>query len=121
MPSTQYYFCDAAGCDVVYFPWDSNAPSFRRDDLLVRVGAKEHDDTVPVCYCFGVNRKQIWEEIRRTGQSTASERIRAEVKSGHCACEVKNPSGNCCLGSVVRAEQEGRQVDRRTDLLNPGE
>lgn len=57
MAQAQYYFCAAAGCDVVYFTENSDAPIFRRDDLLVRVGLKEEHDTVPVCYCFGIARK----------------------------------------------------------------
>jgi mercuric ion transport protein len=31
--------------------------------------------------------------------------ITAEVKAGNCACEVKNPSGKCCLGEIARAAQ----------------
>lgn len=121
MPSTQYYFCETASCDIVYFPWDAKAPSFRRDDLLVRVALNESDVTLPLCYCFGISRKQIWDEIRQSGKSMAVERIRAEVKSGRCACEVKNPSGTCCLGNVVRAAQEGLKVAKRTSLVNSGE
>ncbi|MBI1749508.1 MAG: copper chaperone Copz family protein [Acidobacteria bacterium] len=101
-PPTQYYFCDAAGCDVVYFPLDPAAPTFRRADLWVRVGVKELEDSSLVCYCFGVTRGNIRDEIQRTGKSSMAERIKAEVKAGHCACETKNPSGKCCLGSVTR-------------------
>ncbi len=103
MPRTQYYFCDAPGCDVVYFSNHPEASVFRRGDLLVRVGAKEGADSAPVCYCFGVTRQQIREEVQQTGHSAASERIKAEVQAGNCACEVKNPSGKCCLGEVARA------------------
>lgn len=41
MLTTQYYFCAAPGCEVVYFPStpEAEAPTFSRDDLLVRVGA----------------------------------------------------------------------------------
>src|SRR5574337_260243 len=98
---TQYYFCEAAGCDVVYFPLNPCAPAFRREDLLVRVGSKEERDPIPVCYCFGVTRKDICDEIRQTGKSTVAERLKAEVKAGRCACEVKNPSGKCCLGNIT--------------------
>lgn len=112
MPATQYYFCQTPGCAVVYFPAHAEAPTFRRGDLLVRVGSKENRDPIPLCYCFGVNRKDVWEEIQRTGKSTAAERIRAEVKAGRCACQVKNPSGKCCLGNVTRAVQEGLQSIR---------
>ena len=102
MPVTQYYFCEARDCDVVYFSVDPQAPIFRRADLLVRVGAKENSDPIPVCYCFGFTRKDIEYEIAQTGHSTVAERISAEVKQGNCACEVKNPSGKCCLGNVTR-------------------
>lgn len=109
MPRAQYYFCNSPGCDVVYFSNDPEAPIFRSEDLLVRVGAKERADSIPVCYCFGVTRQQIWEEIQRAGHSTAPERIRAEVQAGNCACEVKNPSGKCCLGDIIGVVRESTQ------------
>jgi len=87
---------------VVYFPFNSQAPLFRRADLLVRVGSKETEDPIPVCYCFGFTREDIQKEITETGDSTVANRISAEVKAGNCACEVKNPSGKCCLGDVTR-------------------
>lgn len=106
MAPAQYYFCEAADCDVVYFPSNPTAPTFHRDDLLVRVGVKEPHDPIPVCYCFGITRKALEEEIRQTGNSTVAERIKAEVKADRCACELKNPSGRCCLGNVSRAVKE---------------
>lgn len=107
MVRTQYYFCESSGCEVAYFPQNPTEPTFRRTDLLARVGLKEESDPIPVCYCFGVTRKDIWEEIRQTGESTVPDRIKAEVKAGNCACEVKNPSGKCCLGHVTRAVKDG--------------
>jgi len=98
----KFYFCEARDCDVVYFPFDPQAPTFRRQDLVVRVGAKETADPIPICYCFGFTRKDIEDEIAASGRSTVAERISAEVKQGNCACEVKNPSGKCCLGDVTR-------------------
>jgi hypothetical protein len=106
MPQAQYYFCEAQDCEVVYFALDSQAPIFRRADLLVRVGVKETADPIPVCYCFGFSRRDIHDEIAETGRSTIAERITTEVKAGNCACEVKNPSGKCCLGSVTRETQD---------------
>src|SRR5207245_10270228 len=110
MPDTQYYFCDSSDCALVYFAFDTEAPRFRREDLVVRVGAKETADPIPICYCFGFTRQDIWEEIRSTGKSTVAERIKAGVEAGHCACEVKNPSGKCCLGDVKRAAKDGLRV-----------
>lgn len=106
MPDTQYYFCEAPGCDAVYFPLDTQAPLFRREDLVVRVGAKEIEDPLLACYCFGFTRQDIWDEIRSTGKSTVAKRITAEVEAGRCACEMKNPSGKCCLGDVTRTVKD---------------
>ncbi len=113
MPNAQYYFCEAQGCEVVYFPSNPQAPIFCRADLLVRVGAKQAEDPIPVCYCFGFTRKDIEDEVAQTGRSTIPERITAEVKAGNCACEVKNPSGKCCLGNVTRVFQNCVRVVQR--------
>ncbi len=99
----QYRLCETTGCPVVYYGGDGN--QFRKDQIRVRVGLKETEDPVPVCYCFGVTERMIREEMQRTGRSTASTRIRAEVKAGNCRCEVENPSGRCCLGEVMRTEK----------------
>ncbi len=101
-------FCANPACEVVYFDVESRS-EFTEADLIEPVHAKHPDDPdVPVCYCFGVTPGSIAEEIRRTGRSGASADIAAEVKAGHCACEVRNPKGSCCLGDVVRVEKEAK-------------
>ena len=106
MDSAQYYFCESPACDVVYFPSNAQAPTFRRNELLVRVGLKEAHDPITLCYCFGVSRADIVDEVRQNGKSALAERVRAEVQAGNCACELKNPSGKCCLGNITRAVQD---------------
>jgi len=108
MPPVQYYFCEAVDCDVVYFASDPQAPVFRRNDLWVRVGAKEKAGSALVCYCFGFSREEIADEVRKTGKSAIFERVAAEVKAGNCACEVKNPSGKCCLGEIQNISRSVR-------------
>lgn len=100
---TPYVFCENPGCPVVYFAQDGT--QFTKDQIRVRVGLKETEDPIPVCYCFGVTKQMIQEEVRQTGRSTASARIRAGVKAGTCRCEVENPSGRCCLGEVAKVEK----------------
>lgn len=100
---SQYMFCASPNCPVVYYAADGT--QFKKEQIRVRVGFKETEDPIPLCYCFDVTECMIREEIQRTGRSTAESRIRAEVKAGTCRCEVENPSGRCCLGEVIRAEK----------------
>jgi hypothetical protein len=95
-------FCARADCRVVYFSEDGDVV-FTTDDLRVRVGSKEHDDPIPLCYCFGFDEADVREEIALTGGSTVPQKISALVKQGLCACEARNPSGSCCLGEVIKA------------------
>lgn len=93
-----FLFCRSADCDVVYFHPDGDC--LRKPDVRVRVGLKETEDPVPLCYCFGFTEAMVVEEIRATGRCTIPQRIAAEIKAGNCACEIRNPQGSCCLGEV---------------------
>jgi len=97
--NVQYYYCADESCSVVYFS-NENVPHFIVDDVLVKVLAKNNDDDVNVCYCFEWTRDRIREELASTGTSSASLEIAKEVKAGNCACDIKNPKGECCLGDV---------------------
>lgn len=96
-----FSFCRTADCEVVYF--HARGDCLRKADMRVRVGLKETEDPVPICYCFGFTEATAVEEIRATGKSTLLQRITAEVKAGNCACEIRNPQGSCCLGHVQAA------------------
>lgn len=97
-----YYFCDAPACDVVYVSALGDH-LITRDQLRVRVGIKEQEDPIPICYCFGFDREAIRDDIRRTGDTDIQRVITSRVKAGECRCEDTNPSGGCCLGEVSRA------------------
>lgn len=103
-----FQFCRSAHCDVVYFHPDGD--TLRKADVRERVGLKETEDPVPVCYCFGFTEKMIFEEVRATGKCTIPQRITAEIKAGHCACEIRNPQGSCCLGNVNAAVKRAQQL-----------
>ncbi len=95
-----YFFCDAKGCDVVYFTIDGR--TITKAQLKVEVGVKETAGDRPLCYCFGHSVATIKEELRTKGGSVALEVIRQKMKDPGCACEVTNPSGSCCLGTVAK-------------------
>ncbi len=56
--------------------------------------------SVLICYCFGHTVESARNEIVCTGKSTLVQNITKEIQAGNCACEIKNPSGRCCLGEV---------------------
>ncbi|NUM78748.1 copper chaperone Copz family protein [candidate division KSB1 bacterium] len=95
----QYYYCKESTCNVVYFS-NEDGPFFTTNDVAVKVFVKDQGDDVPVCYCFNWTRARIKQEIRESGKSTAAVEIAREIKAGTCACDIKNPKGECCLGEV---------------------
>ena len=75
---------------------------FTVDDLRMAVGVKASTDPIPLCYCFGFDESHLREEIAETGTATIPERISHLIREGLCACDVRNPSGKCCLGEVIK-------------------
>lgn len=103
-------FCATATCPVVYFD-NAAGVTFSESELTLRVHAKHAADAgVPVCYCFGYTPGMIEQEIVRNSMSSARGMITAEVQAGHCACEVRNPKGSCCLGDVARVERTAQEL-----------
>jgi len=101
-----YRFCAAPDCPTVYYRVDGQQV-FDEAALRELVYQKHsQDDNTLVCYCFQHTVNDIRAEIKRTGKSTAVERITAGIRAGQCACDIRNPQGECCLGNV-------REVVRR--------
>ena len=93
-------FCAAPGCEVVYF--DDAGQTFSTDDVHVVVWQKCRAGRRTICYCFGENEDAIQEEVKRTGGSEATARVRAHIAANRCACEMRNPAGVCCLGDLAQ-------------------
>ena len=95
-------FCPDPNCEVVYFSIEADS-IFRKEDLRVRIGLKESEDPVPLCYCFDVTLADLRSDFSKASGKAIPARIADEVEAGHCACEVRNPQGTCCLGTIRRA------------------
>lgn len=96
---SEHAFCPDPCCPVVYYTADGGV--YLASDIRVRVWQKESFGARSVCYCFGENEADIRKEVERTGASAAVARVRAHIKAGRCACEVRNPRGVCCLGDLT--------------------
>ncbi len=116
----EYRFCPEPDCEVVYFDRAARS-TFQKSDLAVRVGQKEHDDPIPVCYCFEVTEADLRMNLACAGATPIPDMIASEVRAGHCACEVRNPQGSCCLGNVSKAlDRIASEVSAATDPADPG-
>jgi len=87
--SQGYYFCADPGCPVIYFGEDGSI--FEQSSLRTQVGVKQSGSDALLCYCFGVSKQDYLENTELI------EFVKQETKSRSCACDVRNPSGRCCL------------------------
>jgi hypothetical protein len=98
----QYYFCRESDCPTVYYSADGSQ-TFVETDLRERVYQKHpQDETVFICYCFSHTPASIRSEIKEKGQSSVISLINEGIHSGKCACDIRNPQGDCCLGNVSK-------------------
>lgn len=111
VPDIPFYFCGTRDCSVVYFSADHSV-QYAKEKLRYPVGAKETTGPVTICYCFGVTEGMISKEVRVTGESPFSTWIAEELKLKNCACDVRNPTGRCCLKEVKRVEAMYTGFDR---------
>ena len=87
--SQSYYFCDNPECNVVYFGQDNSV--IEKTEVRTSVGIKEKLGDSLVCYCFGVTADEA------SANPEAKAFVIDKTKSHICECEVRNPSGKCCL------------------------
>lgn len=99
-------FCRTPSCPVLYYGADGRV--VEKGASSVRIGVKETEDPIPLCYCFEFTRADVRREVAETGDSTIPDRIDAEIRAGRCACERRNPSGACCLGEVRRSVRDAK-------------
>ncbi len=111
--TTQYYFCRDADCPVVYFAEDG-VQTFKVQDIRERVFQKEpNSNTVPVCYCFRYTAGEIRENAGNARQIVDA--INVGIQAGQCACDWRNPQGDCCLGNVLALEKKTMRTKPRPD------
>ena len=96
----EYRFCGASDCDVVYYSEDGNV--FTINDIREVISSKTKGDNRPLCYCFGFTEGNVRREIILNGETTIPAQVTQFIKEKLCACEIRNPSGSCCLGEINR-------------------
>ncbi len=84
-----YYFCSDPHCEVIYYGLDDSI--FTQNDLRTPVGIKDPSAEATLCYCFDVRRKDYAKD------PSIKDYVVEKTQSKQCACDVRNPSGKCCL------------------------
>lgn len=93
----QYYFCDDPECDVVYFGLEGSL--INKSELRTAVGVKEKDNDALICYCFGVSKAAAKQEPEIKAY------VIEKTKESLCSCDIRNPSGRCCLKDFPKQTQ----------------
>ena len=91
IPEQGYYFCTDPDCDVVYYGEDDRV--LMGDELRTLVGQKSCDPERPLCYCFDIRAVDVMAEEA----SSARQFVIDHTRDASCDCEIRNPSGRCCL------------------------
>lgn len=92
LTAQSYYFCDDPDCDVVYF--DNDQQVILRDAIRQVVGQKSTAVDKPICYCFDIRLTDLQTQAKSSRLKTF---IIDHTRNTDCDCEVRNPSGKCCL------------------------
>lgn len=98
-----YCFCPAEACTVAYFSTagDTVLKQQLRIDGNIREGL--------LCYCFDITEAQYRSALQAGSAAALKHFVIEQVKAGYCACEITNPSGQCCLAKFKQLEKQARQ------------
>ena len=95
-----YYYCADSSCSVGYFS--------QEDKIIPKKQLRafaEHTNN-KLCYCFDINTEQYLNALKDETAATIKQFVIQKTKSGDCACEIRNPSGQCCLANFKQLEKD---------------
>ena len=105
-----YLFCKSPTCPVVYFAADGSH-HFTTDQVREHIYQKHpDDDTVLVCYCYIHTVSQIRLATQPNRAAIIAE-INTGIKANQCACDLRNPQGDCCLGNIRTLTKAASNLD----------
>ncbi len=95
-----FFFCSNPECDTVYFNKKRNI-YITKDKITTEIGLKKKNPPKKICYCFDF----YIEDVVRDRKGVI-ENISRKIKEYGCECEIKNPSGRCCLTDIRNIGEE---------------
>jgi len=95
--AAETFFCAAANCAVGYFSAEGVVPQSELRGFRV-------DTERLLCHCFDISVAQYQQALEQGEAAMLKAFVVQQTKMAHCACEVRNPSGRCCLADFKRLE-----------------
>ena len=94
-----YFFCPAKPCSVGYF---SSVGNTIPKQHLRSCQAIQSD---ALCYCFDIDAEQYLSALEAQRAAPIKDFVMQRTQAGECACEIRNPSGQCCLANFKYLEK----------------
>ncbi|MEJ2141505.1 MAG: hypothetical protein P8Y24_03970 [Gammaproteobacteria bacterium] len=86
LPEQAYYYCDDPQCDVVYFSEDASL--INSNDMRTEKTVRSNT----ICFCFDISKDNL-----KDNKATCRDFVTEQTRQSACDCEIRNPSGKCCL------------------------
>jgi hypothetical protein len=99
VPSDAYYFCTSKKCSTGYFSIAGNSVPKQH----LRTHQDIQNDTL--CYCFDIDAADYLTALSTNNAEAIKNFVMQRTKSNECACELRNPSGQCCLAKFKHIEK----------------
>lgn len=93
-----YYFCSNSACSLAYFSLGLQK-IYKKQLSVFDVTRAEK-----LCYCFDVDKELYIQALAGNKAEEIKQFVVQRTQAKLCACEVKNPSGRCCLVDFKKIE-----------------
>jgi len=93
-----YFYCASKACPVAYFSETGN--------IITKRKLRTYNDIMgdKLCYCFDIDATQYQSALSGNTADAIRNFVMQKTKSGECACNIRNPNGQCCLASFKSFE-----------------
>lgn len=98
-----YSFCSTPSCTVVYF---SDEDTFTTSMINKEIGLKDDSSEQGIiCYCYHYLKSELYE-------TSIIDKISIRIDNFGCRCDLRNPSGKCCLKDIKKMQKEKREAEQ---------
>lgn len=95
----EYYFCSTKTCLIAYF---SNAGNIIPKQYLRSYVSIQNN---VLCYCFDIDTEWYVSALKDQRAELIKAFVIQRTQFSECACEIRNPSGQCCLANFKHLEK----------------